>query len=337
MERDQQQLGELRQPTDPAAQPRVSVIIPAYNTAAFIAETLDSVFAQTFRDFEVLVVNDGSPDTEELERVLQPYLGRITYIRQENRGVAGARNAGILRSRGEYVAFLDGDDTWNADYMSAQLGLLESQEGVDLVYADLRIVGDTPDAGRTWMEFCPSHGTANFESIVREDCQVSTSTVMARKQTVMAAGMFDGSVRRAEDYHLWIRIAHRGGRILYQRRVLGTYRVRSDSQSSDQLAHIEAPGLALAKLDRQLDLSPQQHAVVRRRQAYCEARVNVMRGKRLMAQGEGAQARECLEKANAFLGSFRIRLAVLGLRMAPRLTATLAALWDRTLRAKPRL
>src|SRR4029453_10160507 len=75
--------------------PAVSVIIPAYKTAPFIGETLASVVAQTFQDFEIIVVNDGSPDTVELERVIEPYRERITYVVQENRGLSAARNAGI--------------------------------------------------------------------------------------------------------------------------------------------------------------------------------------------------------------------------------------------------
>src|SRR5712671_2294711 len=89
------------------AAPAVSVIIPAYNSAAYIAETLESVFAQTLADFEVIVINDGSPDTDQLEKVLEHYRERIVYLKQENRGPSAARNIGIRSSRGEFLAFLD--------------------------------------------------------------------------------------------------------------------------------------------------------------------------------------------------------------------------------------
>src|SRR5713226_4394344 len=91
--------------------PLVSVIIPAFNSAQYISETLSSVFGQNFLDFEVIVINDGSQDSEELERVLQPYLNRITYLKQENRGPSSARNAGIYQARGQFIALLDADDT----------------------------------------------------------------------------------------------------------------------------------------------------------------------------------------------------------------------------------
>lgn len=88
------------------AMPKVSVIMPSYNTAALIGEALDSVFAQSYRDFEVIVINDGSPDTPDLERVLDPYRERILYLKQENRRACGARNNGISHAKGEYLTFL---------------------------------------------------------------------------------------------------------------------------------------------------------------------------------------------------------------------------------------
>src|SRR6185369_5886632 len=103
------------------ATPKVSVIIPAYNIASFIVETLESVFAQTFTDYEVIVVNDGSPDTENFEGALRPYLDRIVYLKEENGGASVARNAGLQAARGEFVAFLDGDDVWLPNYLEAQM------------------------------------------------------------------------------------------------------------------------------------------------------------------------------------------------------------------------
>src|SRR5258708_8350475 len=96
-------------PTPPA----VSVVIPSYKTAEYIRECLESVFRQTFTDFEVLVVNDGSPDTPDLERAIAPFRDRIIYIEQPNAGLAGARNTAIRASRGRYVALLDSDDAWD--------------------------------------------------------------------------------------------------------------------------------------------------------------------------------------------------------------------------------
>ena len=313
----------------------VSVVIPAYNAATMIGKTLDSVFAQTFRNLEVVVVNDGSPDTEDLERVLQLYFGRITYLRQQNRGPAAARNAGILRSSGEYVAVLDSDDTWDPEYLDAQLALLESQSGADLVYADLRMVGQSPRAGKTWMQDCPSRGRVTFESILREDCQIPNSAVVARRRVLMETGLFDESaeLRGVEDWDMWLRVAWRGGRILYQRRVLGTYLLRSESLSANVLARLAAQGEVLTKLDRQLDLSATQRATLRRKQSSLEARSNLVRGKRLLSQREFAQARECMEKAYHFNSSLRVLAAAVCVRVTPGLTRAGANWWKHLLLA----
>jgi len=98
--------------------PLVSVIIPAYNAAVFIGETLTSVFNQSYSNYEVIVVNDGSTDTAELEKVLAPFRGRLVYLEQENKGPSAARNSAIGKARGEFVAFLDSDDTWLPDYLA---------------------------------------------------------------------------------------------------------------------------------------------------------------------------------------------------------------------------
>src|SRR5439155_20455357 len=97
-------------------EPRVSVILPAYNAASYIEQTLQAVRAQTVSDYEVIVVNDGSPDTAEFERVIFPHRHFINYVFQMNRGAAAARNTALRIARGRYVAFLDADDFWFPTY-----------------------------------------------------------------------------------------------------------------------------------------------------------------------------------------------------------------------------
>ena len=103
--------------------PIVSIVMPVYNAASYIGETLDSVFQQTFTDYEVIVINDGSPDTVKLEQALEPYIGRIRYIKQENLGAGAARNEGLRAAQGEFIAFLDADDLWLPNYLEEQLSL----------------------------------------------------------------------------------------------------------------------------------------------------------------------------------------------------------------------
>src|SRR5215216_4005099 len=97
--------------------PTVSVIIPVYNGIQYVSAAIESVLNQVFTDYEVIVINDGSPRTEDLERRLDPFRGEIRYLKQENRGPGGARNTGILAARGEFIAFLDADDYWQPDFL----------------------------------------------------------------------------------------------------------------------------------------------------------------------------------------------------------------------------
>ena len=92
--------------------PLISIIIPAYNVSQYIGEAVRSIFVQDFKSYEVIVVNDGSTDTSELEKVLEPYREKIHYIYQDNRGISAARNAALRVARGELIALLDADDVW---------------------------------------------------------------------------------------------------------------------------------------------------------------------------------------------------------------------------------
>ncbi len=145
--------------------PKISVIMPAYNTARLIAASLDSVLQQSFQDFEVLVVNDGSPDAAALEEVLAPYLERIVYIKQENKRAAGARNTAIRQARGEFLAFLDSDDTWLPDHLGSQMKLFTEDPTLGLVYSNCFAFAD-PTQTDEFMDRCPSHGPATFDALI---------------------------------------------------------------------------------------------------------------------------------------------------------------------------
>ncbi|HKY20052.1 MAG TPA: glycosyltransferase family A protein, partial [Vicinamibacterales bacterium] len=197
-----------RPPSDLAQHPRsveaplVSVIIPAYKVAAYIHETLDAIFAQTFSDYEVVIVNDGSPDTAQLEAALEPYRSRIVYFRQENQGAAEARNVALRAARGELVAFLDADDLWLPHYLAEQVAFLRDNPSYDLVYADAEMFGDPAFEGRRYMEFARSEGEVTFESLLRAECNLITSGVVARRQIILDVGLFDRAIRRGHDFDL---------------------------------------------------------------------------------------------------------------------------------------
>src|SRR5207248_2470586 len=135
------------------------VVIPAYNAAATIGEALDSASAQKFREHEIIVVNDGSPDTEQFERAINLHREDIIYIKQRNAGAGAARNTAIEHSRGDIIAFLDADDAWMPDFLASQIVFLE-RHGYDMVYCDAVLFGMNSAYRRNFMETAPSSGEA---------------------------------------------------------------------------------------------------------------------------------------------------------------------------------
>jgi len=309
--------------------PKVSVIIPAYKTADLIADCLASVFAQTYTDFEVIVVNDGSPDTPELEEAIDPFRARIVYIKQENKRAAGARNDAIGRARGEFVAFLDSDDTWLPNHLSSQMQLLAGDPSLDLVYANALLVGD-PEQEQEFMQRCPSDGQATFDALIAERCQIPISTVVVRRQALIDAGLFDEQLPRCDDYDMWVRAAFHGARIGYSRTVQARLligRPGSLGQSRSKMA--EAYWNILEKLTRTLPLQDTQRAAVTARAAEVRAMYLLEEGKCKLAERKFDKARELIAGANRHLRRSSLSLAVLGLRIAPSATGRFVSFWLR--------
>lgn len=305
------------------APPAVSVVVPAYNVAPFIAEALESVYAQTFTDYEVIIVNDGSPDTEELERALAPYRERLVYLRQENAGPSAARNAGIRRARGRYVALLDGDDEWLPTYLAEQLESLA--DGLDLVYCDALLFGEGELVGRTFMQTCPSRGPVTVESLLAQRCTVITSCVVARREALVAVGLFNERYRRSEDFDLWVRMAHAGARLGYGRKVLARHRMRADSLAADATRMHEAAIVVYANLACTLELTEREREAAAAEIANYEFDLALARAKSELAAGEYARAVEELSRARGLrrasgLRALKLRLTLLCLGAAPRLT-----------------
>ncbi len=317
-----------------AIPPAVSVVIPAYNAAPYISEALDSVLAQTFTDYEIIVVNDGSPDTAELGRALAPYLRHIVYIEQENRGPGGARNAAILRARGEYVALLDSDDVWLPQYLTEQVKILRRDESLDLLYADALLFGDSALAGQTFMQHNPTRGPVTFESLLRWECAIITSCVVARRQPIIDAGLFDESFFHAEDFDLWLRLAHRRGRFAYQQKVLARHRIREGSLSTDRMQMYRSQVDILKKAARTLALSRSERELLTKQIVDGEAYVELVRGKQHFWAGEYDQAAEAFARANSISRSRKLQLLLLGLRISPRLLHRIYALKRRVMRRR---
>jgi glycosyltransferase involved in cell wall biosynthesis len=309
--------------------PRVSIVIPSYNTANLIAGCLDSVFAQTFQDFEAIVVNDGSPDTAQLEEVLRPYQERIVYIRQPNKRVAGARNTAIRQAKGDFLAFLDSDDTWLPHHLASQMAFFEQNPQLDLVYSDGVVVSDfAPEM--SWMERCPSKGEATFEALVLERCQVSVSTVVVRKASIVKAGLFDETLMRCDDYDMWLRTAFFGAKIGYHTNSqVRFYLGRPDSLGQSRARMAEAYCGILEKAAKNLPLNPKQRELVLGRATEIKARYLVEEGKVQLRQGRLEKARELFAEANRLKPQLKVSLMLHTLQLAPWSAGGLVAAWSR--------
>lgn len=304
--------------------PKVSVIIPAYNTAPFIAETLNSVFGQTFRDFEVIIINDGSPDTADLEVALQPYMTRIRYIKQENRGLPGARNAGIRVARGELLALVDSDDLWMPDYLSAQVEFLDNHPRVYASISDALLFGSGGDV--VWRMLKAGTGPIlGFEQMLKRQGGQLPSAMVARRQRVLDIGLFDESIRIGEDVEFCVRLCFPEGAIGYLGRVLVKYRQRPGSLTEDPrrrkwlIAEIES----LRRLGENLALTEAQRRLLEEEIAAAGAAVALDDAYHHISKHEFGPAVESLRSANAHYRDPRISVASFCLNAFPRLAGPL--------------
>jgi len=321
--------------TNPST-PEISVIIPAYNTAKLIRSCLDSVFAQSYSNFETIVVNDGSPDTPELEKTVTPYLGRIVYIKQENKRAAGARNTAIRNAKGTFLAFLDSDDAWLPEHLASQMKLFQRDPTLDLVYADTLVVGD-PSRVWNFMDRCPSRGEATFCALIVERCQIPISTVVVRRDALVRAGFFDESLPCFDDYDMWLRTAFCGGKIGYTRIVQARSSGRRPGSLSESIHKIVAAyWLILEKTLQTLPLSRDERDVVTNRLAESKATFQMEEAKRQLCVGQFEKARGLFREANRYFRRPDVNLAVFALGIAPAATRKVFQAWARMRHADAR-
>ena len=185
----------------------VSVIIPVYNSERYISEAVESVLNQTYRNLQVIVINDGS--TDGTERALEPYMDHINYFFQENRGVAAARNVGIRSSRGRYIAFLDSDDIWMPEKLENQVSYMIGHPEFKFLYSDYVYFNDDNLDVKDSIPLYKNAKPAGciFHNLVMSSHFLHTSTVLAKREIIEEVGGFDERFRLGEDYELWLRIS----------------------------------------------------------------------------------------------------------------------------------
>lgn len=216
--------------------PLVTVVIPTYNHAHFLRDALRSVCAQTFADWEAVVVNNYSQD--DTIAVVKSFPDpRIRLENFRNNGViAASRNRGISLARGRYVAFLDSDDVWYPAKLARCIARLE--EGFDLVCHGLRLVRGK--MGRD-VFFGPARRTT-FDSLLYNGNCIATSATVVLRDALESVGGFseDSRIVTAEDYHLWLKFSQAGARIGFLHEILGEYRFHSSNESGAVLRSVAA-------------------------------------------------------------------------------------------------
>ena len=243
--------------------PSVSVITPAYNTARYLGETVEAALKQSFSDFELLIVDDGSTDeTPALARALAARDRRVRVHTSPNRGPAAARNTAMAMARGRFFALLDSDDIWTPEYLAEQLRLLENCGTASIVTANAINLGGRFDGQPLWSA---TSGvlTLSLQDIIERENAVCIMSVF-RREVFETIGGFDPLFTGNEDYEFWIRAALAGFPILQNRQPLGAYRRRDSSLSSDEVRMLKGILRVLKEADARCTSLPAARAAARR-------------------------------------------------------------------------
>jgi glycosyltransferase involved in cell wall biosynthesis len=239
--------------------PAVSIIIPAYNRADYLPVCLESIFAQTFRDYEIIIADDGSADnTREL---LDPLIReqKIRYISQENKGPGAARNNGLSQATGELIAFLDSDDLWPPDKLEWQVQYLKDHPEVGVIGGGFHWIDQS---GSKTGQPVLREGPASFEGMFEGPPFVSPGETLIRRRVLEEAGGFDEarSTWPAEDMDLWLRLVRMTPIMSLPRVALYYRRHPSNSSRSALLMYLTCRRV----LDRHMAfVSPQSRSAVR--------------------------------------------------------------------------
>jgi glycosyltransferase involved in cell wall biosynthesis len=232
--------------TKPKGTPQVSVVMPCLNAARFIERALDSIDEQTIKDYEVLVIDNGSTDdtVDIVERRQSP---RIQLLHQPEPGVSHARNKGLANARGPLIAFLDADDTWAPNCLERLLEGFESRPDAVLAYCGWQNIGCSEQRDKPFVP--PDYENEEKLSLLLQRCRWPIHATLTRRESIEDAGRFNTALSHAEDFLLWLTIAH-DKPIVRVPEVLAYYHFHDAGQASSQstraaIQHLEAQSLFL--------------------------------------------------------------------------------------------
>ncbi len=306
-----------------AAGPAVSVVIPAYNRAYCVADAVESVLGQTFKDFEIIAIDDGS--TDGTDNVLKKFGSRLRLIRQENRGVSSARNRGVRAARGKWVAFLDSDDQWHSDKLERQLSVLEKYKAkicfTRAINQEGTLVQDIDSLSATRRE----KDVLCVENVVDSVCLAHRhpliQTMVVDKSFLEEVGLFDESFPANEDGEFIFRLSFLSG-FLYVDRPLITYfqnspnsLTYSNTLVSEAQRNQSSLRLSAQMYWRLLESSPEKGPAMRKRFGYFISR----RAEIACAAGQAPVARALARDGIFFAGDLRDFARCAGVLLCPGL------------------
>jgi len=273
----------------------VTAAITTYNRAPFLDGALESVYAQTFDDYEVLVVDDGS--TDDTREVLSRHRDRVRIVRQENLGRSSARNTAVREARGRYVSFLDSDDRWLPDKLAREAPVLESDDRIGMVHGHVEVIGEdditlTGETARHRELLAAAHRKAVTYAGYAFDCRCFSSALTARVEAIRGVGMYDPALL-LDDYDLYLRLALEWKIVFLEGRPVARYRLHEGQMTTYELTQgqiqtaekhlrliderLQLPDARLARRNFLLMLA-RSHAVLGRQH---ESRIELLRALRL--------------------------------------------------------
>lgn len=233
----------------------ISIIIPTYNSAKFIVHALQSIFSQTYQDFEIIVIDDGS--TDATKAVLEPYLDRLYYVYQENAGESSARNHGLSLAKGEYIAFLDADDLYKPNKLERQLSVFLKDSSIDVVYNDVEVV----DENLQFISILKSEEVYETEQdflcmlLVRQIVP-GPASIMLKRECIDSGIRYPEQYKNAEDYQFIIELAMHH-RFKYLEEALYVYRRHSKNLTNNHEKQLKTE----IEIIKKLGLEKLQHIV----------------------------------------------------------------------------
>jgi glycosyltransferase involved in cell wall biosynthesis len=267
---------------------RASLIIPTFNHARFVGAAIDSALAQTVSAFEIIVVDDGS--TDETPAVLARYAARVRVLRQENRGLSAARNAGLAAAHGKFVSFLDADDIMAPTKLAAQLEVLERSHAIGWTYCDVLmetvVTGATARASERFGYASRALDGWLFPELIHGNF-IPAIAPLVRRTALEVAGGFDERLTALEDWDMWLRLSLIA-EARYTPAVLVTYRIRPDGMSEDRARMDRSRFLVLDKINRTRPVALESLGNVGRR---IIADTHNWLGKEAYASGDWREAR----------------------------------------------